>query len=206
MLRLFTTKNALRLIFPILIFSFLIISGCSKNLPEDKSIGNKKYLLVNQDSSNVIFPDAFKGKILVMSFIYTNCPNICPITTHNMQTLQDRVKKDNLKNVQFVELSFDPLRDTPSVLKEYGDIRNIDYSNFQFLTGNRVVIDTLLHHMNIVVIPGDTTYTKSGRPIYFLQHTNRITLLDQNARIRDQFSGSDANLNKILRDIRILGG
>ena len=39
-----------------------MISGCGNNLPEDKSIGDKSYSLVNQDSNKVVFPNDFKGK------------------------------------------------------------------------------------------------------------------------------------------------
>jgi protein SCO1 len=197
-------KTAL-LLLPVILLSALFISGCSKKLPEDKSIGDQSYSLVNQDSSKIIFPDAFKGKILVMSFIYTNCPDICPLTTHNMQMIQEQVKKDNIKNVQFVELSFDPTRDTPSILKKYGDIRNINYSNFEFLTGKKSVVDTLIHHMNVFAIPSDTTFTKSGEPVYFFTHTDRITLLDRNGKIRNEYRGSKANVAEIIKDIKILG-
>ena len=192
-------------LLPVILLSVLFISGCGKKLPEDKSIGDQSYSLINQDSSKVIFPDAFKGKILVMSFIYTNCPDICPLTTHNMQTIQEEVKKDNIKNVQFVELSFDPTRDTPSILKEYGNIRNINYGNFEFLTGKKSVVDTLIHHMNVIAIQGDTTYTKNHQPVYFFTHTDRITLLDQNGNIRNEYRGSKTNIEKIVNDIKTLG-
>ena len=204
MLSLIKSKSVL-FYLPVILFSVFLINGCGDKLPENKSIGDQSYSLINQDSSKVIFPDAFKGKILVMSFIYTNCPDICPLTTHNMQTIQEKIKSNNIKNVQFVELSFDPTRDTPSILKEYGNIRNIDYSNFEFLTGKKSVVDTLIHHMNVIAIQGDTTFTKSGQPIYFFTHTDRITLLDQNGKIRNEYRGSKANVAEILKDIKTLG-
>ena len=204
MLSLFKNRSAL-FFLPVIFFSLFLISGCGSKLPEDKSIGDQSYSLINQDSSKVVFPDAFKGKIVVMSFIYTNCPDICPLTTHNMQMIQEQVKKDNIKNVQFVELSFDPTRDTPSILKKYGDIRNINYGNFEFLTGKKSAVDTLIHHMNVFAIPSDTTFTKSGQPVYFFTHTDRITLLDQNGRIRNEYRGSKANVAEIVKDIKILG-
>ncbi len=204
MLSLFKSKSAL-FFLPVILLSIFFIFGCGSKLPEDKSIGDQLYSLINQDSSKVVFPDAFKGKIVVMSFIYTNCPDICPLTTHNMQMIQEQVKKDNIENVQFVELSFDPTRDTPSILKKYGDIRNINYDNFEFLTGKKSVVDTLIHHMDVIAIQGDTTFTKSGQPVYFFTHTDRITLLDQNCRIRNEYRGSKANVAEIVKDIKTLG-
>lgn len=190
----------------LLVFTALYsLPGCGDNLPENRSIGNKNYSLLNQDSSKVVFPADFKGKTVVMSFIYTNCPDICPLTTHNMQTIQNLVKENGIKNVQFLELTFDPSRDRPSVLKDYGDIRSVDYNNFEFLTGKRTVIDTLLKRMKVMAIPGDTTETHSGQKVYFFTHTDRITLLDKNGRIRSEYKGSTANPEVVLTDIKKLG-
>ncbi len=189
----------------LLIGIFYSFTGCGDNLPENRSIGNTAYSLINQDSSKVVFPNDFKGKIVVMSFIYTNCPDICPLTTHNMQTIQSMVKNNGIKNVQFLELTFDPARDVPSILKDYGDIRSVDYSNFEFLTGKKAVIDTLLRHMRVMAIPGDTTETESGQKVYFFTHTDRITLLDQKGRIRSEYKGSNVNPDIVLTDIKKLG-
>ena len=94
-------KNFLNKISFIFFFSVILINGCGKKLPENRPIGVKSIVLLNQDSSKVIFPESFKGKTLLLCFIYTNCPDICPMTTHNMQLIQEQVKKDNIKNVQF---------------------------------------------------------------------------------------------------------
>ncbi len=169
----------------------------------DKQIGFDSITLLNQDSSQVVFPDEYKNKILLLTFIYTNCPDICPMTTHNMQLLQEEVKKDNLKNVQFAELSFDPERDVPSVLKEFGDIRNINYNNFTFLTGKEADVKKILNNMDILALPGDTTKTESGN-VYFFTHTDRIDLIDQNGRIRNEYRGSKANIQEIIKDIKAL--
>ena len=200
------SKKYLNVLFALsILLAFYSLAGCGNNLPENKSIGNKSYTLLNQDSSKVVFPNDFKGKIVVMSFIYTNCPDICPLTTHNMQTIQSMVKEHGIKNVQFLELSFDPDRDIPSVLKDYGDIRSVDYGNFEFLTGDRSEIDTLLHHMDVYAIPGDTTETESGQKVYFFTHTDRITLLDKDGRIRSEYKGSTVNPDVVLADIKKLG-
>jgi len=187
------------------IFLFLIVlyTGCGKKLPEDKPLGFDSVTLLNQDSSKVVFPDMYKNKILLLAFIYTNCPDICPMTTHNMQLLQQEVKKDNLKDVQFAELSFDPQRDTPVRLKEFGDIRNIDYSNFNFLTGKEIDVKKILNNMNILALPGDTTKTQGGL-VYFFTHTDRITLIGQDGKIRNEYRGSKANIQEIIKDIKTL--
>jgi protein SCO1/2 len=192
--------------FPVLlIFILLYLNGCGKNLPENRSAGIESVNLINQDSVVVKFPDGFKGNILLLSFIYTNCPDICPMTTHNMQLIQKQLKKIDITSVKFAELSFDPLRDTPYILKEFGDIRNIDYRNFTFLTGDEQIIKRILNKMNILAIPGDTSKTESGRVVYFYTHTDRITLIDKDGNIRNEYRGSKTDIQQIINDIKTLG-
>ncbi|MGA9295712.1 MAG: SCO family protein [Ignavibacteriaceae bacterium] len=178
-------------------------SGCGKHLPVEKSI-RTSFELVNQDSTKVVFPNDFKGSITVMSFLYTNCPDVCPLTTNNLRMLQEKLKKDNVKGVQFAEISFDPDRDTPSILKKYADVRNIDEKNFQLLTGNRKVIDSLLKVMNIYAIPTDTIKYNNGGFTYSFIHTDRITLIDRNSRIRKEYKGSTLDQKEIVDDINSL--
>jgi protein SCO1/2 len=188
----------------IIFLLFVFLSGCNNPLPEEKMI-NGSFTLLNQDSSRVNFPDRFKGKILVTGFIFTNCPDICPMTIHNMQLIQKELAKEKIKNVEFAAVSFDPLRDTPEVLSKQAELREVDLSNFNFLTGNKNRIDSLLDAMNIFAFTDDTTYTESGEPVYFFVHTDRITLVDQQGSIRKEYSGSKINIDEIISDIKYLG-
>ncbi|MEJ2617220.1 MAG: SCO family protein [Ignavibacteriaceae bacterium] len=197
----YPSKYILIVFITVLFFSFW--AGCGRNLPVEKSI-RTSFQLINQDSNKVVFPNHFKGNITVMSFMYTNCPDVCPMTTNNLRLLQEQLKKDNVKGVQFAEVSFDPDRDTPSILKKYADVRNIDEKNFQLLTGNKDVIDSLLKVMNIYAIPADTINYDNGGFTYSFIHTDRITLLDRESRIRKEYKGSIVDQKEILEDIKSL--
>ncbi len=182
---------------------FLTISGCGKAWPKDQPIYGS-YTLLNQDNSKVTFPDDFRHKVIVMAFIYTHCPDVCPLTVNNMKLVQEKLKADGDKGVQFIAVSFDPNRDTPHVLKEYAGLRNIDLSNFQFLTGNKAVIDSLMKVMHIVAIFGDTTTAPGGGKTYYITHTDRISLIDQNTRLRKDYKGSGPNVKTIIADVKSL--
>lgn len=198
-------KNILKIFSVIFLFAVItLIYGCGKKMPEDKFIGGRSYPLINQDGGRVNFPEDFKNEIVVIGFIYTHCPDICPLTTHNLQTVQTELKKDGIKNVRILALSFDPERDTPPVLKEFGDVRDVDYSNFQFLTGKRSVIDSLIHEMDVIAIPGDSTNV-DGKTAYFFSHSDKISLVDQNGKIRNEYRGSKASVQEIISDIKKLG-
>lgn len=188
----------------ILLVSSSLLAGCGSKLPIIYNAGGKSYTFLNQDSSEVTFPEAYRGGLVVMSFIYTHCPDICPLTTNNMQHLQDTLKADGIHGIRFVSMTFDPHRDTPAVLKEYAEIRGIKSSDWNFLTGSVANTDSVLYSMKIRYFPGDSSYTKDGQLIYFIAHTDECVLLDRQARVRGVYRGSHLDFSRIVEDIKSL--
>ena len=190
-------------------FLFILISlvfvSCQSKFPEKEFVGDESKTLIDQDSIAVDFPNHYKGKILLVSFIFTNCPDICPLTTHNLQRIQQKAKEEKIDNVSFAAISFDPERDTPSVLKSFAEVRDIDLSNYNLFTGKKENIKSLMDSFHIVAISGDTTYTEDNILVYFYMHTDRITLVDQDQNIRKSYRGSEINLDEIITDIKNLG-
>ena len=182
---------------------FFCLQGCGKSFSENEKI-TSSFKLINQDSSGVTFPDDFRNKVTVMGFIYTNCPDICPLTVHNMQLIQEKLIKEGKDDVDFIALSFDPGRDKPYLLKQYADVRGINLSNFNFLTGNESEVDSLLKIMNVFAFHDDTTKGPNGKDFYYITHTDRITLIDRNGNIREEYKGSHVDINKLLEDIKSL--
>ena len=190
--------------FSLLLLFSLFLTGCESKFPLKQDISENHYQLLNQDSSQVSFPGIAKNKIMVIGFIYTHCPDICPLTTHNMQTVQNKLKNDKINNVEFVSLSFDPNRDKPSILKKYADIRGINFDNWAFLTGDTTSINKILKEFNVNVFPGDSTVSDNGTVNYYLVHTDRISLVDQDGNLRKNFPGSQVNIDELIQDIKYL--
>lgn len=193
-------KNILLAIIPLSIFIF----GCAKKLSVVDDFGSNHYTLVNQNNKPLIFPDFVKGNIVVMNYIFTNCPDICPLSTNNMRLIQERIKKENIKNVRFVSLSFDPPNDTPDVLTKFAKVRNLDLSNWDFLTGEKKTTDALIKQARVIAVPGDSTILKNGKKIIYYIHTDRISLIDPEGKIRKNYTGSKINVDEIVEDIKSL--
>jgi protein SCO1/2 len=105
--------------------------------------------LTTQDGEQVrFFDDLIKDKIVAINFIYTTCPDSCPLETAQLVTVQnilgDRVGKD----VFFYSISIDPETDTPEVLKAY---REKFGANWTFLTGNREEINNLRRKLGLFI-------------------------------------------------------
>ena len=126
------------------------------------------------------------------------------MTTHNMQLAEERLSEEEMKNVKFLLVSFDPERDTPSILKQYASVRDMNMNHWELLTGNKDNIDSLLKIFNIKAFHDDTTYNDKGDPSYFIIHTDRISLVDKDGNLRKIYKGSSAKPEELVNDIRNL--
>lgn len=105
--------------------------------------------LTTHDGKNVrFFDDLIKDKIVAINFIYTHCPDTCPLETAQLVRVQkimgDRVGKD----VFFYSISIDPENDTPQALKEY---RQRFGANWTFLTGKKSDIIKLRKKLGLYI-------------------------------------------------------
>jgi protein SCO1/2 len=187
--------------FSIILLTFI---SCQEKLPLDKDLTKKSYSLVNQDGKAVEFPELIKGNITVIGFIYTHCPDICPMTTHNMYLTEKKLKEEGIDDVKFVALSFDPERDSPEVLKKFAEIRDIKYKNWVLLTGEISIVEDLLRRFDVKAIKTDEHYDEDGELSYSMMHTDRISLIDENGILRKNYKGSTINLEEIINDIKTL--
>ena len=76
------------------------------------------FSLMSQDGEPVSLGD-LRGKVVAVTFIYTQCPDICPLLTQKMVEVQDALSGDFGGKIRFVSITLDPEHDTPAVLKDY---------------------------------------------------------------------------------------
>ena len=76
-----------------------------------------------------------RGKVVVLHFIYTGCPDVCPLHTELIAEVQSLVNQTPMKElVQFLSVTTDPENDVPEVMRDYGSARGLDPANWTFLT------------------------------------------------------------------------
>jgi cytochrome oxidase Cu insertion factor (SCO1/SenC/PrrC family)/mono/diheme cytochrome c family protein len=124
--------------------------------------------VITQDGKTLRFyDDLVKGKIVIISFIYTSCTDICPVTTARLAQLEERLGDRVGRDVFLVSMTVDPQTDTPQRLKEYaeafgagpgwsfvtGSADNIRAINFKFGERSKV----LSEHRNEIVLGNDAT-------------------------------------------------
>ncbi|WP_026905957.1 SCO family protein [Paucisalibacillus globulus] len=116
--------------------AILLLSACGSKYEGDYSYPIGDFTFTNQNGEQVSKSD-FDEKIWIADFIYTNCETECPQMTYSKQKVDRALKEEGIEDVEFVSFSIDPEVDKPEVLKEYGEVRGIDFEkdNWTFLTG-----------------------------------------------------------------------
>jgi protein SCO1 len=79
--------------------------------------------------------DDLRGKVVVLHFVYTSCPDVCPLHAERIAEIQAMINQTPMRElVQFVTITTDPANDTPEVLRKYGPAHGLDAVNWLFLT------------------------------------------------------------------------
>ncbi|MFU8811580.1 MAG: SCO family protein [Balneolaceae bacterium] len=186
-------------LLPILVFAF-ILTACSDQRLDDYS--DVSFELINQQGEAVQFPDDFEGAPLVVGFIYTQCPDICSFITANVkQVYEEGVHPEGTR---FVLVTFDPERDTPDVLARYAAAFEMDGEPFSFLTGNPDIISQMMRRVGVRSVITDERTTETGQEIYFINHTDKILLIDSRSRLVFDYGGSMTPVNIIAEDLQKL--
>ncbi len=188
-------------LFLLLAGGLLLFAACD-NLRVEDSLAGLEYNLLDQYNDEVSFPEQYAGNVVIVSYVYTYCPDICPMITYNMRDIQRALP--DAENFMLVSVSFDPLRDTPETLYEYANNYRLDQSNWRLLTGDPDTVENLLDKLRIRTLKSPTRFTEDGGQIYFIDHTDRITLLDHEGNVRRNYSGSDVDPDMVVKDIKRL--
>lgn len=79
----------------------------------------------------------YRGKVVVLNFIYASCGDVCPMHSVLIAQLQKMINETSMRDrVAFISITTDPVHDTGPVLTEYGAARGLDPVNWTFLTSS----------------------------------------------------------------------
>lgn len=77
----------------------------------------------------------FRDKVVVLHFVYTNCPDVCPLHAERIAEIQGMINRTPMKDqVTFISVTTDPENDTAEQLTDYGLAHGLDAVNWVFLT------------------------------------------------------------------------
>jgi protein SCO1 len=145
-----------------------------------------RFELRNQDGEPISMRD-FRGKPVIVTFLYTTCDDTCPIQAQTVRGALDQLGHD----VPAIAIAVDPPRDTPAraraFLSEQRAIGRLD-----FVLGTRAELRPLWRAF--AIRPQSVTQ----------EHQARITLVDPRGYQRIGFPGSQATPERLAHDVRLL--
>jgi len=149
--------------------AYLTISDQKRKAPD--------FLLTNQDSI-LISNDDMIGKVYVLEFFFTRCPDICIEMNQNMKLLDEEFGDSN--DFGIVSITIDPNNDTPSVLKKYSEALDVKSQNWHFLTGQKDYIYDLAN------IGFNIFANQNSNFIGGFEHQGYFALIDKDGYIRSR--------------------
>lgn len=137
----------------------------------------------------------YRGKPLLVSFIYTGCFEVCPATTralHEAVKGLDKLLAPDQFNV--VSIGFNQPFDSPTALRAFAAQHRIDYKNWEFLSPPAAAVDALARDFGFSYVA-----TQGG-----FDHVLGVTLVDAQGRIHAQVYGDRMNAQRIGEPLRQL--
>ena len=198
-------KNVLHLSALLIIFSCTNNNNKPEYLPilGEKDVFGKDtiyntipaFRFLNQDSVWITEED-YPG-VYIADFFYSTCPGICPIMTKEMVRVQKFIQENKL-DVKILSHSVDPEKDNPRVLKEYARKKGANFSNWNFVTGDKKAIYDISYSYLI------TALEDLDNEHHFV-HSEYFILIDTEKRVRGLYDGTNsAEVDKLMKDLQIL--
>ncbi|MEK6601627.1 MAG: SCO family protein [Candidatus Binatota bacterium] len=142
------------------------------------------------------------GKVWIVNFIYTHCPDSCPIQSAQMKELQAEFQGE--KNLRLVSITVDPRRDSAKVLYDYANRFQADPERWFFLTGERDAIYRLAQQgflLGAAEIPREKREPSGATHA----HSPRFVLVDGRAQIRGYYPATEGEaVARLRRDLRVI--
>jgi protein SCO1/2 len=162
----------------------------------------ENFSLTDQNGRKLSSAD-IKGKVAIVSFFYSECPGICPMTTRNLRAVQEKFRGSD--KVMMVSFSVTPQKDTPAKLKKYARENHIDYKQWRLLTCERAQIYRVAREsFNADTRSLKEDALKKVTPEDFL-HSENVYLIDGEQKLRGVYQGRMvSSLEELARDAETL--
>ena len=139
--------------------------------------------------------------IKVVAFIFTNCPDICPMTMVDLTILQEELKENDLfgDKVNIVTITLDPEFDTKDILRSYAENFNVDSSGWYILRGSESETAKIADQFQMYYKKDENGFITHGTNMYLVDRENSIrSVHDMN------IGGNEVNIAELMENINRL--
>lgn len=190
------------LIFLLLVLALLVVFAAPQywqqqaadKLPVNTALGGD-FILPATQAGGVLDTRELRGKILLLNFGFTSCPDVCPLVLARLAQVR-RELGPAAQDVQILFVSFDPARDSLAHLRAY--VQHFD-AGIVAATGSEAEIAALAARYGVVYLRENMDSAVG----YGFAHSDYIYLLDTQGRLRKLYA-HDAAVADIVNDVRLL--
>ena len=152
------------------------------------------FTLTDGISGTPVTLSAQRGKVVVLSFLYTHCPDVCPLTAETFRQAQQKLTGAERDRTVFVAVSVDPRQDTPEAVQAFARDHRLS-ANFVYLLGGPAQLQAVWSAYGIRI---ETAPLTTG-----VGHSDAIYLLDRSGRAR-VLVHSDIRPDALAGDVKLL--
>ena len=152
------------------------------------------FLLTDQDAQPFVL-SSLRGKVVLMDFIFTQCPGPCPVLSTKFSHVQRRLGERLGRHVMLLSVTIDPRRDSPQVLKAYAERYKADLSGWKFLTGST---------RDILLVAAQYGAEYRGGSDGIRDHRLLTCVIDQDGMLVQVFDGAKSTVDELLATVEQL--
>ena len=148
------------------------------------------FTLTDGLSGEAVTLSSLRGNVVAMAFLYTHCPDVCPLTAALFSAAQKRLGTD-AGRVRFVAVSVDPVGDTPQSVRSFSEQHDLS-ANWHYLIGPVAQLQPVWNAYGVGAFDAGT-----GK----VAHNDAIYVIDASGRERELVH-SDTPLDDLVNDLR----
>ncbi len=144
-----------------------------------------------------------KGKVVLITYGYTQCPHVCPTITAFLKQVETGLNEKGYQGkFQIVFITVDPEDDTVERLKRYKKEKG--FSSWIFLTGSKEDLEKVWKNYNVYVKDRGIMEMKHGNMVMkhrMIDHTAKLTVIDKKGYIVEEFKSMYLPVDQIIEDV-----
>ena len=185
---------SMRRVFRYVWLAALVLGACAPPTLAGTELGAidaPDFTLTDGVNGHAVTLSTQRGQVVALTFLYTTCPDVCPLTATRFRAAQTELQGD-ASRVTFIAVSVDPDRDTPKAVQDFSAAHGLA-SNWYYLVGGRAQLAPVWAAYGIGVQAGSSTVT----------HNDAVYLIDARGRERVLLHSEDL-ARDLTNDLRAL--
>jgi protein SCO1 len=139
-------------------------------------------------------PSLLRDKTVLVSFMFTSCPTVCPVQTHDLAEVVAALPEAVRARLHLLSISVDPAHDTPAALKRFAEANGARLDGWSFVTASRADTDRLTARIGVF-----DRRLGAGEPG---AHGTSIYVFDAQGRPVQRYAGSPVDRPRLVRELQ----